>query len=100
VGSERGLGQFRFSALRVDIKPRSPDSNKTVFFEEALCYRIVWKISVGESDAIEDHFKRVRFIREHMLDAKPKLTRRCLWLGFNVLWMRLVKAPRAVALYV
>jgi hypothetical protein len=55
---------------------------------------------VGESDAIEDYFERVHFIREHMLDAKPKLTRRCLRLGFNVLWMRLVKAAWTVALYV
>ena len=35
-----------------------------------------------------------------MLDAKPKLTRRCVGLGFNILWMRLVKASWTVALYV
>src|SRR5260370_9894296 len=35
-----------------------------------------------------------------MLDAPPKLTRRCVGLGFYILWMRLVKASGAVALYV
>jgi hypothetical protein len=83
------------SALRVDIKPRSPDSSETVLFKEALGYRIVWKIRpVGEPDAVEDYFERVRFIREHMLDAKPKLTRCCVRLGFHVLWMRFVETAR------
>jgi hypothetical protein len=79
------------SALRVDVKPRAPDSNETVLFKEEFSYRVVWKIRpVGEADAVEDYVERVLFIREHMLDAKPKLTRRCVGLGFNVLWMRML----------
>ena len=88
-------------ALRVDVKPRAPDSNEPVLFKKAFSYRVVWKIRpVGEADAVEDYVERVLFIREHMFDAKPKLTRRCVGLGFNILWMRLVKASRTVALYV
>ena len=88
------------SALRVDVKPRSPDSDETVLFKEAFSYGVVWKIRpVGEPDAAEDYFERVHFIWEYMLDTKPKLTRRCVRLGFNTLWMRLVKAAWTVALY-
>jgi hypothetical protein len=100
----RSFAKFRDplgSALRVDVKPRAPDSNEPVLFKEAFSYRVVWKIRpVGEADAVEDDFERVLFIREHMLDAEPKLTRRCVGRGFNIVWTRLVKASWTVSLYV
>jgi hypothetical protein len=63
------------SALRVNVKPRAPDSHETVLFKEAFSYRVVRKVlPVGKADAGEDYVERVLFIREHMLDAEPKLT--------------------------
>src|SRR5579864_671286 len=89
----------RPSPLRIDVKPRAPHSNETILFKKALSYRVVWKIyPVREAHSFEDYVERVLFIREHMLDAKPKLTRRCHRLGFDVFWMRFVKAACAVAL--
>ena len=55
---------------------------------------------MGEADVVEYYGERVRFVREHMLDSKPKLTGRCVGLGLNVLWMCLVKASWTVTLYV
>jgi hypothetical protein len=46
-----GLG---ISALGVDVEPRTPGSDKPVFFEEALCDCIVAEvISVGETDRVQ-----------------------------------------------
>jgi hypothetical protein len=93
----RAIGR-RPSALRVDVKPRAPDSNETVLFKESFSYRVIRKIRpVGEAEAVEDHIERILFFREHVLDAEPELTRRSVGLGFNVLRMRLVKASRTVA---
>lgn len=93
------MEELVISALRVDVKPWAPDSNKAVFFEEAFSNGVFWKVcAVREADGLEDYLERVFLLREYMLDAEAKLARRSVWLGFHVRWARLVQSTRTVAL--